>query len=122
MKMPVRNDMVKEVFGRVIYLGKAERFEYDGEKREYTDKKLSQSIEVGCEKLENSITVQVDSLDDFDIPKFADLEFIGLVYDPYATVSTYNSDAGTRSRGVLTERFRCEAVRAAGAKAQGAKQ
>ncbi len=115
MKVKISNGLAKELFGRMIFLGNESRFEYDSVKREYDETKMvGNTVNIGCEKLSDSITVQVGTLAGVDIPKFADVEFVDLEYDPYATVSTFNSGDSLRSRGVLNERFRCSWIKESG--------
>jgi|GEM_PF-6741124 len=105
-------EMVKEVLGKVIYLGCEQRYEYDQEKRERTDKVLSTTVHLGCEKLENSIDVNVQSNEAPDIANFGEVAFEGLVYDPYATATSYEDANGrSRSSAKVVERFVCESLR-----------
>lgn len=114
MKIAMNKETVKEVLGKVIYLGSEVRYEYNNDRREYTDKIQSVTVHLGCEKLDNSVDVQLEELQEPSIKKFAEIEADEFIYDPYATVSSYTTDSGTRSRGVLTERFRCRTIRQAG--------
>lgn len=119
MIIPVNKQLAGEILGKVIFLGTEPRYEYDNDKREYTDKMLSNVVHLGCEKLADSISVQVETLEKVDIRKFAEVDFDGLIYSPYATVSSYNIGDAVRSRGVLNERFACKWIVEAG---KGGKQ
>lgn len=114
MKIPVNKELAKQILGRVIYLGSEPRYEYDNVKREYTDKMVSQVVNLACEKMEHDFSVQVETLAQVNIKKFAEVEMIGLEYDPTALVNTFNSADGPRSIGKLNERFRCTWINEAG--------
>lgn len=107
MKMTMNKDAIRANLGRVIFLGVDYRHPYEKDKGYDESKIEGVTLHVGCERLADSIDVVVETLEPLDIPKFANLEFEELSYDPYATVSTFNVDGVARSRGVLTERFRC---------------
>lgn len=115
MKMSIAKNSVKDVFGKMIFLGVDYRHPYDADKREYDTTKIEGvTAHFGCEKMENAIDVIVETQAHLEISKFAEVEFTDLCYDPYATVTTFNSGDNVRSRGVLNERFRCKWVKEIG--------
>ena len=105
--------MAREVLGKVVFLGCEQRKEYDQAKREYTDKVVSTTVHLGCEKLENSIDVQVESDEFPTITKFGEVSLLDLEYDPYASVNSFEMNGKMQNRGVVNERFRCKRVMAA---------
>lgn len=114
MKIIMNKDTIKANLGRVIFLGVDYRHPYEKDKGYDKEKIEGVTLHVGCERLADSVDVVVETLEPLDLPKFANLEFEELSYDPYATVSTFNMDGAVRSRGVLTERFHCIRVGAEG--------
>lgn len=114
MKLLMNKEAISTSLGRVIFLGVEYRHPYENDKGYDETKIEGVTLHIGCERLADSIDVVVETLEPLDIPKFSNLEFEGLCYDPYATVSTFNKDGVARSRGVLAERFRCVRVGAEG--------
>lgn len=113
MKIAMTADVVKETFGKVLLIGINQRFEYNQEKREYTDVVQSTTINLGCEKMEDSFSVQVETSEIPNVKKWGEVAFDGLTYEPYATVNSYERDGKTRNSGVLNERFKCVGIKAA---------
>lgn len=110
MKIKMNESTIKENMGEVVYIGIDTRKVYDGEERKYTDEILSLRVNLGCEKMEDSFTVEVLSKEIPNVKKWGRVKFEGLEYDPYPGVNSYERDGATKSRGLINDRFRCERV------------
>lgn len=111
MIIPVNKELEKKILGDVIYLGSEPRYRYDNDKGEYTDEIVSNSVNLGCSKLEDSINVIVSTPAHVEIEKFAPVNFVELEYDPSATGNSFNTaDGQQRVFGRINERFRCKWV------------
>ncbi len=107
MKIKMTKDVVKETFGEVLFIGVEQRFVYDNAERKYTEEIQSTTVHLGCEKMNDSFSVNIESNELPNVKKWGKVSFEGLEYDPYASVSSFDRDGKTQSRGVLNDRFKC---------------